>query len=81
MIEAYLHFAAVRVDAGIGVTVAGVLQNLAGDLLGTAANVVEDSGISRPELAGDDNQIIGNQGFAGDLGRCLAGQEGIQDRV
>ena len=40
VIEAHLHFAGIRVDAGFGIAVTDVAQHLAGDLFGAVSNLV-----------------------------------------
>jgi hypothetical protein len=81
VVEAHLHFAGVRVDAGVGIRVAGVPQDLARDAFGAGADVAEDRRVGGAEFAGDDDQIIGDQGFAGHLGGRLAGEEGVEDGI
>jgi len=81
MVEAHLHFAAIGIDAGRGILVAGIAQHLARDLRGAVANLLEQGLVGGPELAGDDDQVVGDEGFAGHLGRRLAAQEGVEDRI
>ena len=81
VVEAHLHFAPVRIDAGVCVRVACIAQHLGRDLRGAATDVLVDRPIGGPELAGNHDQLIGDQRLAGHLGRRFARQEGIEDGV
>jgi hypothetical protein len=81
VVEAHLHFAGVWIDAGFGIAVADVAQHLAGNRFGAVAHLVEEFLADGFELAGDHHQVVGHEGFAGDLGLGLFGQKGIEDGV
>jgi hypothetical protein len=81
VVEAHLHFAAFRVDAGRRHPVAGVAQHLARDAFSAVADASKMRRIGGAEFAGDDDQVVGDQGFAGHLGRRLARQEGVEDGI
>jgi hypothetical protein len=81
VVEAHLHFAATGVDAGCGIRVARIAQHLAGDACGAVMDRVEHGFVDGTEFAGNNDEVVGDQGFAGHLGRRLARQEGVEDRV
>ena len=81
VIEAHLHFAGVRIDAGFGIAVTDVAQHLAGNRFGAITHLVEEFLADGFELAGNHHQVVGDEGFAGDLGFGFFGQKGIEDGV
>ena len=76
-----LELAAVRIDAGLGVAMARVAQDLGQERRRALALRTEDLEVLGLELAGDHDALIGEQRLAGDASAWLEAQELVQHGI